>query len=107
VRSRTKMVNLVRSMMQRFGYVDVETNCSTTYADSLRRNCPMPRLLELIEPSLSTIDEVNRQLQRIDELLEREAERNPIAVKLIAIPGVGKITALAFVYALSDVKRFD
>src|SRR5581483_5889971 len=107
VRSRTKFLSYTRSVLQRFGYEHCEDTSRDTLADSLRRNCKDERLLVLLEPIFVVLDEISRQIKLLDERLEVEADKNPVVRLLEGAPGVGKLTALAFVHALSDVKRFD
>jgi transposase len=107
VRTRTKYVNRTKATLQRFGIFDVDdTGEPEGYADKVRRDCGNDRLLEILEPSLSVLDEVTKKIDRFDVVLTAEAKENRVASRLDQIPGVGAITALAFVHALSDVRRF-
>jgi transposase len=107
VRSRTRLVNRTRATMQRFGLDDDEDAPAFEYADSVRRDCSFEPLLEVLEPTLRALDGLTREIEVLDEVLSAKAAKNPVVPKLTQIPGVGPITALAFVYAISDVKRFD
>jgi transposase len=107
VRNRAKLLSYTRSVLQRFGYEHCEKTSPPTLVDSLRRNCTDERLLELLEPVFVVIDATTKQLNLLDEQLEAEADREPVVKKLEGVPGVGKLVALAFVHAISDVKRFD
>lgn len=106
VRNRVKLINRTKATLQRFGILD-DVEKPNSYADSVRRDCTSDRLLAGLEPSLCVLDGLSREISKLDEALEAEAAKNPLAVRLEQIPGVGKITALAFVYAVSDVKRFQ
>jgi transposase len=105
VRSRTKLINRTRATLQRFGIVEDKSEAAD-YADAVRRDCLDERLQADLEPTLRVLDELTKEIGELDEALEREAMKNPIVVRLEKIPGIGPITALAFVYALSDAKRF-
>ena len=52
---------------------------------------------------LASLDE---QIKTLDEAVEQAAKENPQAALLMTQPGVGPITALAFVLTLGDVRRF-
>jgi transposase len=107
VRSRTKLINGTRAAMQRFGIVEDKSR-ALGYADSVRRDCSNEALREILEPTLCTLDETSRRIAQLDEALMRsELANHPMVAKFEEIPGVGRITALAFIYAISDVKRFD
>jgi transposase len=107
VRNRTKLLSYTRAVLQRFGYEHCEKTSPETLVDSLRRNCTEQRLLELLEPVFVVIDATTKQIKLLDEQLEAEADKEPVVKKLEEVPGVGKLVALAFVHAISDVKRFD
>ena len=49
---------------------------------------------------------MDRQIAELDRALEQAAEENPQARLLRTQPGVGPVTALAFVLTLGDVSRF-
>lgn len=49
---------------------------------------------------------LNEQIRQLDEAVERAAQENPRAQLLRTQPGVGPITALAYVVTMGDVTRF-
>jgi transposase len=53
--------------------------------------------------ALATIES---QIVRLDEQLKELARRLPVCWRLMSVPGVGPIVALAFVAAIEDVGRF-
>lgn len=55
---------------------------------------------------LQLLDELNRSLAELDAAVEQEAKNNPIAQLLQTHPGVGPITALAYVLTLGRIDRF-
>jgi transposase len=57
-------------------------------------------LLELLDRLSPTIAELN-------QAIEQEAEKCPAARRLMTHPGVGALTALAFVLIMGDAERFD
>jgi len=56
---------------------------------------------------LRMLDELDRSLQRLDDAVEQQAEQNPEAVRLMTHPGVGPLTALAFVLIIGRAERFE
>lgn len=107
VRSRTKLVNHTRATMQRFGLDDDKDAGTDEYADAVRRDCRHGALRELLEPTLCTLDDITKQISAFDVELKAMSASDPVIVRLDQIPGVGPITALAFVYAISDPARFE
>lgn len=55
---------------------------------------------------LNLLSTLNQQIRQLDEAVERTAQENPRAQLLMTQPGVGPITALAYVVTMGDVSRF-
>src|SRR5215469_7381482 len=55
---------------------------------------------------LSLLKSLNEQVGHLDQAVEEEAQRDKMAQLLRTQPGVGPITALAFVVTIGDVSRF-
>src|SRR5229473_249041 len=49
---------------------------------------------------------LNQQIEALDQAVKEEAQRDKMALLLQTQPGVGAITALAFVLTMGDVSRF-
>jgi transposase len=59
------------------------------------------------EDLLGLLEQLSRQIGELDEAVATAAEQNPQARLLMTQPGVGPITALAFVLTIGDVSRFQ
>src|SRR5229473_390768 len=55
---------------------------------------------------LQLLDQLNPQIAELSRAIEQEAERRPEVLRLMTHPGVGPITALAFVLVLGSPDRF-
>ncbi len=55
---------------------------------------------------LEMLDQLTPWIEELDEAVKKEAEGRPEAVHLMKQPGVGPVTALAFVLTLGPVERF-
>src|SRR5215469_13758492 len=55
---------------------------------------------------LELLDRMNPTIAELSQAVEREAENNPEAQRLKTHPGVGALTALAFVLIIGDPERF-
>lgn len=55
---------------------------------------------------LHQLEEMNAEIEHLDGAVGREAEARPAAVRLMSHPGVGPVTALAFVLTIGDARRF-
>jgi transposase len=58
------------------------------------------------EDLLALLHSLNQQIAPLDEAVQEQAQRDERARVLMTQPGVGAITALAFVLTLGDVRRF-
>jgi transposase len=57
------------------------------------------------QDGLELLDELLRRTQPLDQAVEQEAEQRPEVMRLMTHPGVGPLTALAFVLTLGDPGR--
>ena len=58
------------------------------------------------QDNLDLLDELVRRTDPLDQAVQQEAQQRPEAVRLMTHPGVGHITALAFVLTIGDPTRF-
>jgi transposase len=56
---------------------------------------------------LELLDRLNPTIAELSQAIEQEAENCPEAQRLMTHPGVGALTALAFVLILGQVERFE
>jgi transposase len=106
VRSRINQMNSVRFMLKSLGVPVVSGSKAMTFTRRLR-----PMLDEathaLVEPLLSMIAALNARIVSMDRELEAFGlERHPVTAQLRQVPGVGPLTALAFVLTIEDPGRF-
>ena len=55
---------------------------------------------------LELLDRLNPSIAELSQAIEQEVERRPEAQRLMTHPGVGPVTALAFVLIIGDAERF-
>ncbi len=65
-----------------------------------------PDLKAMIEPLLASAEALKIQIKRLDQEVAHEAKASPASRLLMTVPGVGPITALAFVATIDDARRF-
>jgi transposase len=56
---------------------------------------------------LRQLEEMEGEIEKLDKAVRQEAESRPEAVRLMSHPGVGPVTALAYVLTMGDVRRFE
>jgi len=55
---------------------------------------------------LEMLDRLDRSIEELDGAVIQEAQSRPLAVRLMEHPGVGPVTALAFVLTIGEIGRF-
>ena len=105
VRSRTELINHVRSTVKVFG--ERLRKCNTeSFHRKVREEIPatlrrsLYPLLELVGKLTETIKEYDKQVEELSK------KRYPETELLRRIPGVGPITAVTFILTLEDARRF-
>lgn len=104
VSSRTAMINAARGWM-RGQALRVKTGCPETFAERARKawEGPMPRAVEQV---LEMIECVTRQIDEMDRAMREIAKMDDRCRRLMTTPGVGPVTAVAFVATLDTAERF-
>jgi len=104
VAARTKLVNSIRGQVKAYG--GRLPQCSADCLHLRASLIPEP-LRAALYPLLLTIGEMTRQIRALNKTLQKLAdERYPVVALFQQIPGVGLLTALAFVLVLQDPLRF-
>lgn len=105
VRSRTRLVNHVRGTVKSFG--PRLPSCSSA---SFHKKAPghiPPELREALDEVIEAIASLTKKIESHDKRIEALCgEDYPESGRLRQVPGVGPITALAFVLTLEDPSRF-
>lgn len=107
LRSRTMLINSVGGML-RTKLLRLPRGTTANFAKRVRetlvaRQGEVPRV---VAATLTTLETLNAQLSVLDAELESRMEASPVGQLLMTIPGVGKVTAAAFMSAIDDPKRF-
>ena len=66
-----------------------------------------PDLTAMIEPLLSAVEALKKQIGRLDDAVMRRAKADPACRLLMTAPGVGPVTALAYLATIDDPRRFS
>ncbi len=105
--ARGSFANQLRGMLKLFG---LRMGQVTTSAKRRERLAALftqrPDLKPVFQPLVECIEALEAQLSRSAKLLEARAAADPVATRLMSVPGVGPITALTFKAAIEDPGRF-
>ncbi len=105
VSTRARFTNTARGLVKAMG--NRLPTCSTTsFVRRVRGQIPA-ELQAALEPLVTMIDALNRQIRACDERIAVLAQEHyPEAALLQQVAGVGTLTAVAFMLALADKQRF-
>jgi transposase len=105
VRTRTRYVAIIKAFVRREGLRVRSGEPAQTVAKLAELELPEHVRAELA-PLVALLGPTNEQLDEADARITALAHENPIVPRLRTVPGIGPITALAFVAALDDISRF-
>jgi len=66
-----------------------------------------PELEPIMAPLVESLEALEVQIARASKQLAAQAAADPVAARLMSVPGVGPITALVFKTSIEDPDRFD
>jgi transposase len=104
VRSRAALINTMRGLVKSHG--ERLTRCSSA---AFAKRAELPEALRAaLEPMRVVIATLTEQIKEYDRQIEAVAEqRYPETARLTQVPGVGTLTALAYVLTLERSERFS
>ena len=105
VRSRTRIIQVLRSLLRREG-IRVRTGEAVYFARRLAEVELTPWLSSLASPLVAVLESVNHELGSIEKVLKGVVESDANVRRLCSVPGIGPVTAAAFVSTLDRVERF-
>ena len=106
VQMRTRLVSMTRALSRAEG-ARIRSGAVETYLPRLRAVAVSPALACTLAAPAAVLEVLADELQRIDASLGTQAGGDVEIARLMTVPGVGPITATAFVAALDDVRRFQ
>ena len=106
VRFRTSVQNQLHALAMAQGVCRRKKLWTTVGRKELRDLALDPWASRRRQELLEMLDQLTPWIEELDEAVKEEAEGRPEAVHLMKQPGVGPVTALAFVLTLGPVERF-
>lgn len=107
VECRTKLINNVRGWM-RTQLWRVRTGGAPTFALRVREHSSTTgqQLPAHAERTLTLIETLTIEIRKADQEVGEIAKNHAICQKLMTVPGIGPVTAVRFIAAIDEVKRF-
>lgn len=107
VRAKRALGNQVRGLLRPFGIKLPSRQGTKRFAAAAYAAVRHDAVLQAsVTALLEALAAVEGQIARLDDALKELARRSPVCWRLMSVPGVGPIVALAFVAAIEDVGRF-
>jgi transposase len=103
---RTTLYNQIRGLLKTYGVILAPGKGATFEAHSRGRLPSDESTRATFDALVDVWREVTIRKVNLDRLLERQARRDPVCRRLMTVPGVGAITAIAFRATIDDPKRF-
>jgi len=105
IRTRTRYVSVVRALTRRDG-LRLASGGAEHLEAKLAALPLAPSLQAELAPLRVVLDPLNAQITAADAQLAAVAAADPVVERLRTAPGIGPVTAVAFVATLDDVRRF-
>ena len=103
---RTEMINQIRGLMKIFGLILPKGSGARFEASVRARFAEKAELGLVVEPLLAAWRALDDQVAALERQLVRRARQHEVCHRLMTVPGVGPLTALAFVTTVDNPTRF-
>lgn len=103
---RTDLINQIRGILKTFGVVLKGTSGLTfekRIEEIIRDGAPVSDTLRAL---LEILRSIRKQVEKLDVQVREHARDSKVCRNLMSIPGVGPVTAVAFVTAVDDPAKF-
>ena len=103
---RQTLANTIRGLLKTFGHV-VARGGNGPFAVRVREaDCRQPQLGAVIEPLLDAWHALRAQIAVLDRHAQSRAKTDRVVRRLMSVPGVGVVVALAYIAVIDDPARF-
>jgi transposase len=106
IRTRTRAIALARALTRGEGG-RIRSGTSDTFVERLAAVALPPALRETLSPLCEQITACSEAVSRLDDRMATLAAQDPVMQRLMTVPGIGAVTATAFVAAIDAVTRFN
>jgi transposase len=98
--------NTIRGLLKTFGLVVARGSKGLFPVRVREQIAGNPALIAIIEPMLAVWHAIRDQVAMLDRQMLARARNDQVARRLMTIPGVGVVIALAYTAAIDDPERF-
>src|SRR5271168_1966750 len=107
VQMRTRIMNQLQALAMNEGYRWKKKLFSEQGRAQLEKLALAPWASRRRQELLELLDRLNPSIEELTAAVEREARKRPAALRLMTHPGVGPLTALAYVLIIGTPARFQ
>jgi transposase len=106
VRTRTRTIAMTGALIRSAG-LRVRSGPAEQFRTRVE-TLPLPSTLDgTVAPALALLRTLEEEIAAADRALEQLAVADPVVARLMTAPGIGPVTAAAFVATLDRIDRFD
>ena len=103
--ARTRAISLTRAIVRGGGF-RIRSGSTGSFLTRVAALDLPPSMTDTLAPLRRVIELLNTELTRADETFATHVVEDPVVRRLTTLPGIGPITASAYVAALDDAARF-
>ena len=104
--TRSKYISLIGALIRREGHC-VPSGSPEKFLLRLQGMSLPDHLRAELAPLVATMQVINEQIAQADSRLGAQVKADPVAQRLMTVPGVGPVTAATFVAVVDRVERFE
>ena len=105
VRTRTRYISLVRSLLRREG-IRMRSGAASSFSARVGELSLAQWLAAVMAPLLAVMEKLNEEIRAAEDRIAKRAREDEVVGRLCTAPGVGVVTAVAFRATLDEAGRF-
>ena len=106
LRSRLAIENEIRGTLKAFDLKVGHASATTFEARVIELTADRPRLQAMVRPMLAARQALRFQYQALHAMVLKAVRAHQVCRRLLTVPGVGAVTALAFATAIEPLRDF-
>jgi len=106
VRSRVRAINVIRALLRQEG-LRIRSGSPAGFRQRLAELALPTTVAASLTPLVTLLQLLDEQIATADTQVAAHARHDPLIRRLATVPGVGAVTATAFVATLDRVQRFE
>jgi transposase len=105
IRARTRTIAMTGALVRSEG-LRVRSGKAEQFVSRLEELTLPPTLQTTLAPSVAVLEALDGEIRKADQAVAQVAIDDPVVTRLMTVPGVGPVTAAAYVATLDRADRF-